>query len=250
MNWVAITALLSLAACSNLPPASRPAATAVQPIPIVYFPLAAPAPLKPAQLTEITTAAEGFRPHGRDIWFVAVRINIPERKRPHYRAIVYFSPDEQSPRLRKGRCLYLDNQDGTPATSGFDRGMRSYVQVSAAKTPFGPQLQTPELTLLPFFQPQELPDADLIGVVDFIRSFGRNPLIAPKKNTDPDNIVLRSLPDHIDPDSPILWIVAHDDFIEVTLGWQVASLYGRGTKVWLQRKGNGYEVLNIFEWVS
>jgi hypothetical protein len=145
-----------------------------------------------AQQTDlILCAAEENKPQGRDLWFVAVTLNDGV-----YRcsAFAYYTPDEDSPRVRRGRCT--DIRMGTQATVtpagnvfGKEWGLSwnrkaEYVQVSPADKPFGETgapLEAPAPAYVPFPKPiypkevlgdrkvEPISDAHLVGLVDFAR---------------------------------------------------------------------------------
>ena len=200
-------------------------------MPVLYAPSSNPLSLTDEQYREIIASARRVAPEGRKIWFVLVRYNSDDgtRNRLVYGANVYFSPDQQSVRLRKGRCAYIDNERTVAmreqALAQLGGGtwppVGAYVQVSAAAQPFGDDLGPPELQLAPFAPPEAMSDAELIGVVDCARAaYAEN---------------------HIDSEQPIWRIERDAESFKVNLGWLVGPLFGRGETLTIQKTDGGYK---------
>ena len=61
-------------------------------------------PLEPEQVREVVRAAEAVKPEGREIWFVFVVWN-SRLEGGVLDAALFYTPDESTPRLRKGCCV-------------------------------------------------------------------------------------------------------------------------------------------------
>ncbi len=235
-------------------------------IPIVYARYKDPKPLSPLEVGYLLSQARAAQPAGRSIWFVLVLWHQDD----DYMAEVYFSPDEQTPRLRKGRYLYLwdpaqrkTHEDlGTTLDAGKSQKTRyrHYLQVSAACEPFTTSLTAPAIPLLPFDKPDGIiSDADVVAVVDLVRS-GPHP--APVKREDGHTIFRAAfdpkLPIHRiarGPDAPYMHLPDAEtdgkDLVIVQTGWQVNMIAGYGQILYCKRTGHGFELLDhIGEWVS
>ena len=104
----------------------------------------------------VAAFAEGGRPAGREVWFVLVLDNGGSLLGgPHLMVQVFYTPDEQSPRARRGRCTYLekpgffDDEEKRPAV------LREYAQVAPAGKPLPPLSELPEVLQRPFLTGQD-----------------------------------------------------------------------------------------------
>jgi hypothetical protein len=268
-HWVAavvtvVAGAAGLPACSGERVSSQPAATTSSPagpttrpsVAVLYAGYLSPAPLEPAQIQQALVKALAAKPEGRDIWFVLVRWH--QRRDPSsWTAVVYFTPDEQTPRLRKGRCLYVSasEDDGeSPTASELWRNLNpespipdplnAYVQVSAANRPFGDKLDVPERALTPFPAPKDVEDSEVVEGVDFIRS-------APKAK--PETMTPRTFLYSMKYDAslPVCRIARKDAAtLEIYTGWQVGILAGGGKWFQIRRTEGGYELVGAARWVS
>lgn len=230
---------------------SRP--VGAEAVPVLYAAYLNPEPLLPDQVEYVLAEAKAVRPAGRGAWFVLVLSHRNDR----YVARVYFTPDEQTQRLRKGRYLYVQDPKadetrkellkyfGAKGDASDQVQYRNYVQVSSPKELFGTKVETPTLPLLPFDKPIGISDSDIIAVVDLVRS-GPHP--APVKYNG-NGVILRQ---EFDATLPIHRIIQlSPDLIEVQTGWQVNLLAGYGQTLTCKRTAHGYELLDqIGEWRS
>lgn len=235
-----------------VPPTS--AAPALHAVPVVYDPRLTPQPLTMAQMQEILADAQPACPPGQQIWFILVRHNVelpgpkdnPQDKRWHYAAIVYYTPQTQTARLRKGLCLYLASADPELASvmqalGAHPEGLLPWWQVSAETDPFTQQLDVPTWPLMPFAAPRDLSDEEVVRIVDFVRTGPRAPA--------PANGGLLVV-DRFDATEPILSITNQDGLIRVQSGSIQAPLAGQGQILILKKADTGYQVVELLEWVS
>lgn len=230
-----IVAGVVLSGCAwHARPSAAPVAEGPAPAPSIapatairYAEYLNPAALRPEQLTEIEAEAEKARPAGRDVWFVLVLSNRLYQGKWDYRAIVYFTPDETSPRLRKGRylgvsSLFLRYRDRLPK---HDAELSNYVQVSLPDKPFGEVAEVPWGPELPFDPPEEVAEADLVPVLDAARRIiGATPYIG----------------DCNDRFLPIQRFDVNPGEIRVLFGWQVGPLAGGGVVVTVRKTKRGF----------
>ena len=152
-------------------PVTQPTTTpTTQPhVPVVYARPKDNKPLTEAQVQEALRVAGELRPRrdGRDIWFIAVIRN----RFANLRVVVYYAPDESSPRLRRGRCAVFWTY------TGADPLIQPYLLVSRPDKPFGDRLEIPAVPDLPFkppedfrFRPVWVGDDELVRVVDVGRA--------------------------------------------------------------------------------
>lgn len=160
----------------SAPPTPAPAATqpgtvpaAPTTVPIVHV-YPAVRPLPQAMADDLLAAAAASDParQGRRPWFITVHQNRGGgTERHHYRAMLYFSPDAATGRVRTGRFLLLWWWTGSRPQ------LRDYVQVSRPDHPFRDDLAVPAAADLPFEleHPQDphLGEPDWAGFVDFAR---------------------------------------------------------------------------------
>jgi hypothetical protein len=193
---------------------------------------------------------------------------VPRPRGGRCTAKVYFTPDEQTPRLRKGRYLYVPDPQEKKLRLEVLRLLHPheaqqvqlgrYVQVSAINDPFGASMAAPAIPLLPFDRPEGISDLDVVAVVDLVRS---DPHPAPMKR-EGDHFILRTefnpkLPIHrIERGSDAKAFIRHmqtdaKDLVIVYTGWQVGMLAGSGQILYCKRTEQGYELLDeIGGWVS
>jgi hypothetical protein len=214
------------------PPTTRPHT----PPPIRYADYGHPSRLTPAQLAELTTLADDVRPAGRDVWFILVLYNDAAlNDPPAYTAVIYFTPDTTTPRLRSGQCSFIDATVPVATRRAIIKRidpsdhyprLSPYVQVSPADAPFNPTDRAiPANADLPFPRPDHIADAELVSIVDAARQVDRT-----------RQPILR-----IDGDGPFA----------VTFGWQVGGLNGGGTIVTVRRTPSGYQAdSSVTHWVS
>lgn len=228
-----------------VPPTSTPALHAA---PVVYDPGDAPQPLTMTQMQEILADAQPACPPGQGVWFILVKRNVevpgpkdnPREKRWDYAVFVYYTPQMQTARLRKGLCLYLDSGNPELASAMQFLGARSggllpWWQVSADTDPFGRQLDAPAWALIPFAAPRDLSDTEAVGAIDFARTGPRAPAPATGR---------------FDVMEPILSIANQDGLVRVQSGSIQAPLAGHGQVLILKRTDTGYQVVELHGWTS
>jgi len=184
-GWAVFTVLLvgSIAGCQSVSEGGvgaptgaegKPAggegtsAGAVQVVPVVYDATSPPEPLTPEQWERILKVAKEHCPKGRSIWFLWVHSNnrAYDGRVQHWTS-VYYSPEKQTARLRRGSCLptggWVPAREQPPIRS-------EYCQVSLPSEAFGDKLSAPQGLLLPFPAPEGFSDDEIVDVVDFVRS--------------------------------------------------------------------------------
>lgn len=243
---------------SNAGPTSQPATRlATQPsVQVLYADYEHPLALSDGQINVILRAAEKNRPIGRSIWFVLVLANEPKIIHgPYFRSVVYYSPDELTPDLRRGQCLFL--------SLDFKPSLTEYVQVSPEAAPFGDVLTTPKLPDLPFSppvndhsgDPAELRADELARLV----RFARRAEVAKEKSKDNVDDATKSHRSHemtIDFSSqtaaarkePIHTIRVSDNEYEVQTGWVSGMLGGAGHSLRIKRDRGGYRLVEASLW--
>ena len=209
-------------------------------VPVVYDEALKPARLSDEQKEEILNDVTPLCPEGQDIWFIRVHDNNREFSgNLEYDVTVYFTPDVTTPRLRKGERVafwsWWWSED--PAAKGrlLPKLVGTYYQVSPRGEPFGQGLEVPSKTLMPYPLRTELPDEEVIEIVDFVR-------------TSPADDKWGYA---FDGSAPILGIEKRDDVIEVTSwDWVGVTVAGAGQIIRLKKTPEGLKVLDIARLVS
>ena len=227
-----------------------------QSLPLVYSSFLNPLPLTPAQLQEILQVAIDACPQGRQLWFIHVRCHRPEASAAaksgvsaeRYRVVVYYTPDQQSPRLRKGRCAYIDNEIDPArrrqviATLAEGEAyawpaLENYVQVSDPTRPFDATLgdappAIPSESDLPIHAPGGIEDLKLISVVDAARTAHADDPFA-------------------DSEEPLLRITLEGGTYQVDFGWQAGPQNAKGSRINVKRTIKGYQAESgVASWAS
>ncbi len=209
-------------------------------------------PLTQDQVDEILSKADPLVPVGERIWFILTRRNSESEGKLDYVASVYFTPEQQGKRMRRGNFVSFDSSwerfigtltkslGGNEDSPQPDKRLQSYCQVSLAKQPFGDDLKTPQGTLLPFAQPVGFTDAEIIEVVAFLRT-------SPGQSQAPNVFLTVS---KLDGSAPIISIKKAGDGIEVQTGSVEGFLSGTGTFMRCIRTESGFKVVSLGQWVS
>jgi hypothetical protein len=225
------------ASSSHAPGASdKPGANVITPV--VYAPrdtdsvFSGPAALSPAQIATVLNAAAKASPGARP-WFALVTHSETSwlTWRHSLSAIVYYAPDRDGRRVRRGRCCVVHR------TLTSDRALTfPYAQVSEPGTVFGESLEVPELRSLPFFLPLRdhddrpaMSDEDLAELLDAARSGLRR-----------DD----GTPDHWKYD-PVERIEERGGRVEVHFGWPPHG----GPVAFLERTAGGFRYAGTGAWV-
>jgi hypothetical protein len=224
-----------------------------KPVEVWYAGYIDTAPLKPEQLDEIKAEAAKSCPNGRDVWFILVLSNYQYEGEWDYRAIVYFTPDNVSPRLREGRCLGVGSvpRRWRGAASRLrellqqDATLSAYVQVSLPDKPFAGATDGLSNPVLPFHPPPDLSREDLVGVFDAARA-----VIGHGMRTDAGGGI-HYTGDSKDRQLPVCHFQFGTDEIYVFFGWQVDPLAGSGVIVRVQKTREGFRAdERVGRWVS
>lgn len=209
-------------------------------------------PLTQTQIDEIRSSAEPLAPAGEEAWFILVRRNQLRGEKLQYAITVYYTPEEQTERIRRGHRTSFDPQvqkfidvmtkslGGTASSQPRAKRLSPYCQVSLADQPFGEDLKTPSGTLLPFPAPTGFTDDEIIAIVDFIRT-------SPARASAPS---MRLSLSKFDGTAPIISIGRNQDYIEVKTGVLEGPLCGIGTFVRFIKTEDGFEVVAVGQWVS
>ena len=193
----------------------------------------------------------------RDVWFIHARANWKFEEGRKLSAAVYFTPERESARLRKGVFASLDlagvqvfaikairERLGLEPQPIKSPPLREYWQVSLKDHPFAETFEVPDGTLLPFPKPEGFSELEVIKIVDFVRT---NPK---QSQTDPNRVSSASLWG-LDGPLPILSINKRDGVIDVYTGTREGSLSGSGQFIWLKQTDNDtFDVLATGFWVS
>ena len=157
-------------------PTTKPAATAAEipatrpVVPFVYshwFDEVLP-PIPAAEEARVLAEAEKVKPRGVSIWFVLVREDTSGRGRQWTTAAeVYYTPDLRTPSFRAGRWARIYETD---SFASGEPEINRYVQVSPPDRPFGTQLEVPEAKWLPVGDIEDVPNEDIVALVDAARA--------------------------------------------------------------------------------
>jgi hypothetical protein len=236
----------------------RPSRGGVVAVPVVYNKRLDPLPLTQTQVGELLAEAAPRCPDGRGIWFIYVRASYLVDGEPYIGAGVYFTPEAQEPRMRKGKCTgvailpsswkseleTLREQLRRYRPDADLPAVWDYCQVSRAGEPFTDRLGPPEGNLLPFDPPTGLWDAEIIDVVDFARRQTGEPRV---EKLDDKHWNVRP---GFDGSAPILKIARTDGVIEVKSGTVEGLLSGAGQILRCRRNERGFEIVDVSDWVS
>ena len=220
---------LLLTACADSHAPISPSAPAPAPLPTVYNPEQHARPLTLSQFHDIQSRAT--HAHSASIWFVYVA----ENDGADYRVAVYFLPTLHNGRISHGECAYFrsatrDELDFMEKAGMSTVAIDSYTYIADNPSENGP-LSAPSEANLPFRSPEQIPDADLPGILDAART------------------VFTARP--ASPPMPVLNIVAGPNgTVRVSFGWGAGPLSGHGIKVELQRNGSEFTVINVEQWQS
>jgi hypothetical protein len=204
------------------------------------------------QIKEILSTATPACPNGQRIWYIWVRGNHRDGELGYdCVATVYFTPEVRGARLRKGHCCYT-----TTVSPGFSAHLRSlgvsfegpgatgvpgeYWQISLQAQPFGEEFAVPEGALLPFAPPTEFTEAEVIEIIDFVRT-------GPGPSYRPEEVPLVR---RFDGAQPICWIRRDGTIIEVHSGTIQWPRSGGGEYVRIKKTDQGFLVVEAGRWVS
>lgn len=231
----------------------REVSAARQPIvPVVNTGRFIESPLSDDQIREILAEAEPITPQGTRVWFLRARRNQSYNGMLDYLVTVYFTPNRRSERIRYGACCTIDStitryvnswlraSEKDELVPVIDRNLWTYCQVSSADAPFDESLDIPEGSLLPFTPPDKMTDAELIELVDFVRS-GPNLEVPPN--------VFGGI-DKVDGNAPIRLIMKTDEGYEVHTGTLEGPLSGMGQCITCIRTDHGLKLKTLGRWAS
>jgi hypothetical protein len=240
-------------------PATQPVPAPAD-VPIVYGPRhhlpPGDPPLSAEQLQTILQRAQARCPEGQRVWFIHALANWDMGERREASVEVFFTPETQTARLRKGRFIrYVDRSpelmaaveallrewDGGTTAPRAPEPLPEYWQVSRPDHPFTGQPGLPRGSLIPFPAPEGFTEDEVIEIVDFVRS-------KPRQRQERGTI---AVPGSLDTSLPIHRMLRDGDIIEVWTGVQEDMLAGAGEILRCRKKADGgFEVISIGRWYS
>jgi len=155
------------------------------------------------------------------LWFVEIR---------RESMTVYGEPEGSAGRLRSGRAVFLGAGEGVEPT------VSSYVQVP--KKGEKPSSRFPVATEMPFHAKGDIPETELVAIVDFIRK-------GPGKTFGEGEDALKVT---LDTSKPILSVNKVGDRVVVRTGVEYGPKLGAGQILTLRKAGDTYEVLDLRWW--
>jgi hypothetical protein len=211
-------------------------------------------PLTAAQVERVVARAAPSCPEGQNLWFIYVTAIWEREGQLQARAKVYFTPEGQTPRLRKGRYVLIDEiwadlmarlVESLPFAERPRDTPRAdvdeYWQVSLQEEPFGEDLAVPSGTLLPFEKPADFAEEQIIRLVDLVRT---NPCQPQQANK------IRSA-SRFDGRAPIVWISRRGDVVDIHTGAMQGPVAGHGQLLECKIRDDGsFEVVGIGFWNS
>lgn len=212
-------------------------------IPIIYHNRFKPEPLSRSQKEKILNEANSLAPKDQQIWFIRVLYN---RLSHTYNIAVYYTPDQTTERIRKGKFVQLGSlrnemiekwfksvlgwksseQDvGKLVSLPQDKCLEDYCQVSLSSKPFSFELEIPpQNTLLPFLVPTNLTDKEIIEIIDLIRE---------------------TYPSHKE---PIICMIKEDNRIGIMTGTVESGTSGMGHYLEYMKRNGEYGLVVEDEW--
>ena len=174
---------------SELAPADETGKTPRGKVPVICNSELPPDPMRVSEFTRILDYAEPLAPAGQRVWFIVVNYSVNRVARirvgrtdwwrvkqalshpviMYWSADVYFTPDANAGRVRKGKAVNLKSDELQPKLA-LAADQYDYIMVSSSDAPFGKELVTPAKKLLPFAQPEGFSDEEIVELIDFARS--------------------------------------------------------------------------------
>lgn len=251
---ITLLLLAMLVGCQSWPSGLSQRNSSPQSCPITYDERLSPKRLTPGQIEGILAEARVCAPAGRPVWFILVHDNSLQLNGVEFANVsVYFEPDTATPRMRKGKFFResyaskgLVKQFAPSTQPDFVPDLLDYVQVSLESSPFGKDLEVPASRLWPFPTPDGFTDADVIEIVDFIRT---PPDTDTRATINPDGSISFKLLSWYWGE-PIFFIRKDGEVIEVRTGAMQHSLGGGGSWIRCIKKDGKWVVLESGTWVS
>lgn len=209
------------------------------------------APLNAEQKQSILAEAEQYRPANRDIWFVRVGGFYPiQPSLPvsySYAVEVFFTPDVDSPRIRKGKsvqCGMFETPEDQQRKARErnkpwrpEEYLQDYIQVSLPEKPFATGVvETPSMRTLPFNPPKELSESDVVELLDWVR---RNPTVKVTERGRPREIAVNPgfWLDNIKGNSEVAHVKIRDSFFS-------------GFTLDFRREEGGWKLISAVDWLN
>jgi hypothetical protein len=218
--------------------------TCIEPSQVIYHPRLNPESLTQRQLQMLTASVNQEMLTEKKVWFVRVLYNRNER----LTTVIYFMPALVSKRIRKGEYVYYQYDPRLMAIAQqmgkeLEPECHEYYQVSPKGKPFTIQASIPSLnSMLPFRVPKSFLEQEVVEIVDFIRS-------APKEKSKTERGLVYFVSE-VDQSLPIMTIRKEGEIIKVRTGTQEDGLAGSGQFLDIKKTEEGYELVEIGEWVS
>ena len=196
-------------------------------VPILHETFWPPAPLSKSVCYKIHRSAESVMPADARIWFV---LSIPgpganESDTPNWNVNVYFSPQKASGRICKGKFFSMNsifNNVPLKENGLYKPSLQNYWHVLSSGDSFTNSL--PSSPAMPFEVSGNLPDQEVVELVDMVR---------PKE------------------DDPIADIRLQDDGrVVVMTATSRAFLAGRGKKLLFEKKNGKWVLVEECNWMS
>jgi|GEM_PF-4953151 len=209
-------------------------------------------PLTDEQIRNILIDVESNSPKGSQVWFIGVQRSYVRNDQSEFSVDVYFTPERQKARIRHGffvtintvadkhRRQFQQALNAGSESSVARRHPMPYCQISPVDSQFGESLLVPSGNELPFTTPVDILEADLIELVDFVRSGPATPKMPgqyPETN-------------QVNRDSSIAMISKTDSGFVVYLGTQEGPLSGIGQVLKCSKSKQGLKLDSIGQWVS
>lgn len=214
-------------------------------------------PLTHEERSEIMCRALRAVDFARDVWFIALHWNRNPDDKNDYAVSVYFMPDSEVGRVRKGKYTRLrgldfihEDMEGWEFegdVAAFDRQrVWDYMQVSESDDGFSSKTGKLEAIAMPFVAPENVSDEDTVAIVDFIRD----------KCRSVDSSSLDIFFNDYNCSNPIIWIQRNGPFarnkdeIMVSTGSLEGPLSGGGDFVRIELTDGECRIVGFGMWNS
>lgn len=208
------------------------------------------------QLHAIIDKAQERVEVGKRVWFIALRMNHTRDGEQICSGDVYFAPDSENARVRRGRVFSFDSSrdavakqlnsliedldDDCGTTQATSRPLPTYVQISKAEMPFDGRLDLPSGVLMPFRTPTDFSESELVSVMDFVHGLPPSP--------HPPGF--GGIAQEFDNQAPIVWIERDGNQIDIHSGVMEGFLCGGGDFLRIIIEDGQYRIDGIGSWVS
>ena len=159
-------------------------------------------------------------------------------------ATAYYAPRVATPILRRGWTQTFYQEESTepgPVWNGMS-DIGEWAQVATAGRPYTKKLRKPKWSDEPFVVTGDISDPDLVSLVAFVRS---GPKRANRKNAD--GSISHTYGSEVNASNAISSITSKGGCYFVV---STESRPGAGQQIEIIRKGSGWEVYEVQEWVT